>query len=481
LNAGIKAMQVEDNLNPEELFQFLGGLKASGALLSDRFLHSPVMSLAAELGGGKAGSGINQLVKTVVAPSTAQAKEFLALDMMSKSDFKPPTAHGGFGKRFGHIRADKLGELKPDAHVEGWELAQTDPDLWVNKYLLPRLAQHGITDLPGIIDAVIKLVPTNAANIIEKLITQAPEYAAKAEQYRAAHGIESAKDFDKDAVVQASTLGTALTDLGATLTTPAMARAAGILHDISMSLADLQVTLDAWQTNHPAQAEVAASSVIGGGAAALYFGIARPAIRFLKGLMPGGGAIAAGEAAAAPGAGGGLTGWAAGLGIPAAAAYAGTHLTPAEQAIQDEMQRRQSAGEPEPTHGTFNSWDEILRRIKEELPGGGGMGTGYRIPAPTGSPFSPQAPFFQLPSIDTGSSDARAAGARFAEAFREGVFGPLTGAVDDVLKARAAMLAALTFGASPSIKPTGGDIWTSGTTGINANGTFSDMGVAPIR
>jgi hypothetical protein len=109
------------------------------------------------------------------------------------------------------------------------------------------------------------------------------------------------------------------------------------------------------------------------------------------------------------------------------------------------------------------------------------MGTGYRIPAPTGSPFSPQAPFFQLPSIDTGSSDARAAGARFAEAFREGVFGPLTGAVDDVLKARAAMLAALTFGASPSIKPTGGDIWTSGTTGINANGTFSDMGVAPIR
>jgi hypothetical protein len=109
------------------------------------------------------------------------------------------------------------------------------------------------------------------------------------------------------------------------------------------------------------------------------------------------------------------------------------------------------------------------------------MGTGYRIPAPTGSPFSPQAPFFQLPSIDTRSADAEAAGERFGAAFRQGVATGLNGAYFDTHSTIDKIIAMMTFGASPSIKPTGGDIWTSGTTGITANGIFSDSGVAPMR
>ena len=86
-----------------------------------------------------------------------------------------------------------------------------------------------------------------------------------------------------------------------------------------------------------------------------------------------------------------------------------------------------------------------------------------------------------MPQINTGSADANLAGDMFGAAFREGVAPQLAGAVEDVRKARAVMIQMLTFGASPNITPTGGDIWTTGTTGINANGIFSDSGVAPLR
>jgi hypothetical protein len=489
MDAYIKAKSVHsDLLSPEEMLSFFRGLKASGALLSDRFLHSTGMSLAAEMKGKQGGGGLNELIQTFVNPTSAEARAFQKIGLMSKDDFKPPTPHGGFGKGFGHVSGEKEGKVKSGAHAHvagagpnDWKLWETDPDLAMNKYLLPALIAQGITKQDEQIEWAQANLKPGAAAVFTNLLTKDEEHKADAERMFAAPGFEAAEINAKDATIQLKGLRQELWDTLAVMTSPAMLQAATTMHSISKSIAEWSEWINAWQEKHPTAAPYASAGGIAGGLAAggaAGLLLAVKALRFIKGLSGG---VAAGEAAAAPGAGGGLTGWAAGLGIPAAAAYAGTHLTPAEQAIQDEMQRRQSAGEPEPTHGTFNSWDEILRRIKEELPGGGGMGTGYRIPAPTGSPFSPQAPFFQLPSIDTRSADAEAAGERFGAAFRQGVATGLNGAYFDTHSTIDKIIAMMTFGASPSIKPTGGDIWTSGTTGITANGIFSDSGVAPMR
>jgi hypothetical protein len=468
---------------PEMMASFFAGMKGSSAMLSDRFMHTIAMSLAAEMGSGKAGAGVDQLVKTAIAPTSEQAKEFVPLGLMNQSDFERPTAHGSF-KSFGHVRAGAVGKLKSGAHVAGWQLAQTDPAEWIKRYFVPAMIQHGITDLESQLALVQKIYPGRSADVVTKLITQGEEYENEAKRAAKAAGTEETiKDYQSDATAQLDVLGTSLSNFGA-VTKEIMPAAALAMDQISRSIASWSKSLSEWTEKHPTAAPwVVGSGIVAGLGASLAgtaYGAVK-AIRFIKGLSGG---VAAGEGAAASAAApaGGLT-------------AAGAKLLPAVSPTLLGAQQIIAAG----TAGLNNP--QLNAAIQHALPayargdqadsfgnGGGASGSwsnntsAYRIPSPTGSPFdSRQAPIYIPPMIDTGSSDAHAAGARFAEAFREGVFGPLTGAVDDVLKARAAMLAALTFGASPSIKPTGGDIWTSGTTGINANGTFSDMGIAPLR
>jgi hypothetical protein len=85
------------------------------------------------------------------------------------------------------------------------------------------------------------------------------------------------------------------------------------------------------------------------------------------------------------------------------------------------------------------------------------------------------------PSIDSRDTDAKAAGASFGSAFRQGAMEEINGALAEVYSAIDKMIAKMTFGVSPNITPSGGDVWTSGAGGVNANGIFSDPGVAPLR
>jgi hypothetical protein len=500
MEAFLKAKQVKgDLISPEQMYSFMAGIKGSGALLSDRFLHTTAMSLAAELKGGRAGSGIDAMVKAIVAPSGAEAKEFFQLGLMDRSDFKPRA--GGSFKSFGHGDASKLGEVKLGAHVAGWQLAQTDPDTWVKQYLMPALRQHGFTDMPAALALVEKMFPGRSSDIVTKLITQAKEYEAEAEKMREAHGFAATGDYAKDATFQLKVIETALSDFGGALTKPGMQAAAQTLNSISMSLAGWTEWLARMSKEHSTAAPWVSGGAITAGAVAGLAGT-YGLVRMLRGILGTGalkGSAAAldvaagnlsaaalklgGGSVAAKTAGGvGLLGAVAPLAVAAGAAYAGTYLSPAEQAIQDEMQRRQNAGEPEPTHSAFNSWDEIKRRLREEMPGGGGIGS-LKGGGASGSWDndvwkSGTTGFnnYRIPSIDIGGADAAAAGDRFGAAFRQGAAPQFVGALEDVRRMRDAMIQMLTFGASPHITPTGGDIWTTGTTGINANGIFSDPG-----
>jgi hypothetical protein len=286
MEAFIKAKQVKgDFINPEQMFSFFAGLKGSGALLSDRFLHTTAMSLTAELkGGARAGSGIDAMVKAIVAPVGATAKEFLELGLMSKGDFKPPQQHGGFGKSFGRSPG-KLGEVKLDAHVAGWQLAQTDPDKWVAQHLLPALRQKGITDMPAILAMVEKIFPGRSSDVVTKLITQAKEYEREAEKFREAHGGAAVGDYATDAKFQLETLGTALYNFGSTLTKPMMPEAAKTMNSITRTIAEWSQWLSEWNKKHPTIAPYASTAATGVGAVvggALTYGL-------VSGLLGGSG------------------------------------------------------------------------------------------------------------------------------------------------------------------------------------------------
>jgi hypothetical protein len=60
----------------------------------------------------------------------------------------------------GDLDYTKTGEakgLKPGHHVQGWQLAQSDPNEWVKQYLLPALTRTGVTDKDAILARISTL------------------------------------------------------------------------------------------------------------------------------------------------------------------------------------------------------------------------------------------------------------------------------------------------------------------------------------
>jgi TP901 family phage tail tape measure protein len=83
--------------------------------------------------------------------------------------------------------------------------------------------------------------------------------------------------------------------------------------------------------------------------------------------------------------------------------------------------------------------------------------------------------------IDNREGEARAAGERLGAAFRQGATPDLHGTVADVQSAIDKIISMMTFGASPSITPSAAGAGAGATGGLNANGIFSDSGIAPAR
>lgn len=481
LEAFIKAKQVKgDLITPDQIYAFMAGLKGSGALLSDRFLHTTAMSLAAELKGGRAGSGIDAFVKAIVAPGGVEAKEFLALGLMRKSDFEPPKQHGGFGKSSFGRAPGKLGEVKLGHHVVGWELAQTDPDKWVAQYLLPALKQKGITDLPAILAIVEKIFPGRASDIVTKLITQAESYKDEAQKMRAALGLAATDLYKDDAAFQLKTMGQALTNFGGVLTSPIMTSAAHAMNFISRTFAEWAVGIHEWSEKNPGLAKAVGGTTIAaglGGGGLLTYGL-------LSGLMGGFGLKS--SAAALDVAAANLSAAALKLGatpgasltppVPALSPWASA--IPGAAAGMQLYQLQQEAAEKAKTlpHVPF-SWGTFGRQMLG-LPGQQD-GEGYRIPQPQPHPAEIGAAPISPPSIDSSELDAKAAGHSFGRAFREGAVEEVQAAVSDVGVLMNKIIAIMTFSASPDVTPQAAGSGKTGGGGNDAHGIFSDYGIRP--
>ena len=101
--------------------------------------------------------------------------------------------------------------------MAGADLALSDPDKWVNQYLLPALQSKGYADDKLIIAEVRRLFPAGrAADLVSKLITQRESYENHARLFENAPGLKGWEALSKDFNVQASAFGTSLENLAAT-------------------------------------------------------------------------------------------------------------------------------------------------------------------------------------------------------------------------------------------------------------------------
>lgn len=127
-----------DTLKPYQYYEMFKYGRQATPMLSEKFILSTAPTLAQELGGssyGKAVSGFNAAIVGNVMKHSA-LKDFESLGLISKEDLDPQMG-GAKG-------------LKPGRHVQGWQLAQSDPNEWVKQYLLPAFTRAGLTDQAAI-------------------------------------------------------------------------------------------------------------------------------------------------------------------------------------------------------------------------------------------------------------------------------------------------------------------------------------------
>ena len=464
LDAFIRAQQVMGKtITPEQQFEFAKYSKASGATLSDRFKMTTAVSLGQELGGSTTGVSVDQFVKQVTGgfqgSQHSAAKEFVALGLAKKGDFT----------------TTKTGEIKGLKHgrkVAGADLAQTDPDTWVDKFLMPAFEKAGIVDQNAQIAQVRRMFPSGrSADLVTKLITQRESFRNHAKLYDDAQGTNAVENNQSDPYVALNSLSTSLSNLGGVLTSPVMANAAGVMSSMATSIAGWGASLAAFNKEHPDFAKAAGGAAIAGGVG--LGGVL--SYQLLSGFAGGfglkGSAVAltgAAEAltAAAAAQGGGLPGAVKpGAGkmplVPLVSALTLPLLlggdTPSSQTglVKNSVEKQTADWRTErdftlDSNGTF----------------GNNFGTNNSFKAaPTRSPFpggAQPAPMFDYTELKVHAAEAGDAGLTAGEAFRSNLKAKLDQAVIDVSTSVAQMRDQLNFSASPTITPKFGPAPTVG-------------------
>jgi hypothetical protein len=274
MDAMVRAQQVMGaTVTPEAMYEIAKYEKSSGVGLSDRFKFTTALSLAQEMGGSTTGQSIDQFVKQLVGGfqgnNHSAAKEFVRLGLANEDDFETT--------KTGEIKGYKAGR-----HLATAKLAQSDPDLWVSQVLIPALQAHGITDESDQIAEVRRLFPAGrAADLVSKLITQAPNFAAHAEKYGAAQGSGTVIDnISQDPIASLNSLTDSMKNFGAVLTSPAMGLA-------SKALSSFASDISGWAAGYANFAKVHPDIAAGIGAGLPAAGVAGGTYLLWQGLAGG--------------------------------------------------------------------------------------------------------------------------------------------------------------------------------------------------
>jgi hypothetical protein len=154
-----------DTLKPYEYYEmFKYGRQASPGL-SEKFILGTGPTLAQELGGEGFGAAVAQFNRLLVSGvgKKGSFEELARLGLIDKSDVADiPGTGEGQGLRAGR-------------KVQGWELAQSDPNEWVKQYLVPALEKAGIKDKDEQLREIgILFQSQRAAQLVDLLATQQP-------------------------------------------------------------------------------------------------------------------------------------------------------------------------------------------------------------------------------------------------------------------------------------------------------------------
>ena len=305
MDAVAKAMEVFPNVKPVEYFEAVKHARQAGLGLNEEFFGKVAPTLIQEMGGASFGTNIAAFNRAIVGGHM----EHSALKRIAELGLVDP-------KNLDYLSTGEVKGLKPGTHIEGYKVAQENPYKWVQQYLVPALAKHGVTSKEDILATIPQLFSTaTAGQIVEILATQGGRIEKDRALLERAPGLKAAEIYQaKDVGVQAEGVKNAAMSFAETV--------GGNLVTHTDALNKLSGALGAFNEKMTGAGPVASLAVaVASATAALaaFTGVVAAARWAI-----GGATAAAGGAAAAAGAGArGLGAAAAGLFSPIPLALAG--------------------------------------------------------------------------------------------------------------------------------------------------------------
>jgi hypothetical protein len=186
-----KALNVfGDTLRPTDYYEMFKYGRAATNALSDNFMLKTAPTLAQELGGSSAGKALSsfhtQFVGGKMSNKAVEALQEYGLIDQSKV-IKTST---------GNVKGVKPGGIVGGEYLKP---GQEDPFEWVNKVLLPRLAEKGVTD-PSKIQEIIAAIASQqtTAQMMGIFATQQSRIQKDWELVHGAEGKDAAERFQRD-------------------------------------------------------------------------------------------------------------------------------------------------------------------------------------------------------------------------------------------------------------------------------------------
>jgi hypothetical protein len=184
-----------DQMKPSDYFEMLKYSRQAASKLSERFLVTTMTTLGSEIGGASIGTAVASFNRAMVGGHMEHqaAVEMAGLGLFKETDLT-------------RLKTGEVKGVKRGSHVEGWQLAQSDPDLWIEKYLMPALQTHGFKSSDDVAAEVSKLFPNRTAGqFVSEVTTQQQKLAKNAENWRKAMSDEAADTIGKGDINAAMT------------------------------------------------------------------------------------------------------------------------------------------------------------------------------------------------------------------------------------------------------------------------------------
>jgi hypothetical protein len=152
----------ESTLKPVQYFEMMKYGRQATAGLSEKFITRVGPTLAQEMGGMSFGQSVASFNRAIVGGHMDHGalKRLASLGLINKDDLD-------------YLKTGEIKGLKVGRHVQGYELAQSNPYEWVRQILLPAMEKKGITKKEDVLAETAQLFSKQtAAQLVGIFATQ---------------------------------------------------------------------------------------------------------------------------------------------------------------------------------------------------------------------------------------------------------------------------------------------------------------------